>query len=50
MVLRYLAGEFDGSAIEAARTPECIRLGIDEAHIRYRMTRVDPAARRRPRG
>jgi hypothetical protein len=43
MALRCFAGEFDGSAVKAARTPECIRLGIDEADIRYHIARVDPA-------
>jgi hypothetical protein len=44
MAERCVAGEFEGSAWRASHNPECIRLGIDESHIRYHMNKVEPAA------
>ena len=44
MAERCVAGEFEGSARRASFDPDCIRLGIDESHIRYHMNKVEPAA------
>ncbi len=44
MAERCLAGEIGGSAVNASRAPECIRLGVDEFNIRYNIGRGDFAA------
>ena len=44
MADRCVSGEFDGSARRAAKDPECVRLEIDEAAIRYHMNKINPIA------
>ena len=44
MAERCIAGEFNGSSFIAAQDPDCVRLGINESSIRYRLVACNPAA------